>query len=416
MTLELQYGKVSMVSERMIVMSRAIGTVTRGLRAPIFTQGDDLIEIIPNLLIHASKQAKFDIQDGDVLAITESVVARTQGNYATIYDIEEDLRKRLNGAKTLALTFPILSRNRFSTLLRGFARAVDEIIIQLSYPSDEVGNHLFPSELLFDKNINPWQDVLNELEFLDTFGKSKHPFTGMDYIELYKDIVESEGARCSFVFANDIRVILDYSKTVLTCDVHTRHQSKKTLIKHGGELILGLDDLLTQPSDHHGYNPEYGLLGSNKASEEKIKLFPRECQPLVDQLAQKIKDLTHKQVEVMIYGDGAFKDPVGRIWELADPVVSPAYTEGLKGTPNELKLKYLADNEFSDLDDLQQEQAIKERIRHKKVVNESDEAVGTTPRQITDLLGSLSDLTSGSGDKGTPIVYIQGYFDSYAKD
>lgn len=402
--------------ERMIYMSRAIGTIVRGLRTPIFHEHDDLVEQLPQILIEASKQGNFEIKDRDVLAITESIVARTQGNYASIDDITNDLKSQLKGHKTLGITFPILSRNRFSSLLRGFARAVDEVIIQLSYPADEVGNHLFNADMLFDANVNPWQDVLNEEQFLNTFGKSKHQFTGMDYISFYKQIVEEEGATCKFVFANDVREILNHTKVVLTSDIHTRNQSKQLLIKHGGELILGLDDILSKPTDQHGYNPEYGLLGSNKASDTSIKLFPRDSQPLVDKLAQRIYELTNKKVEVMIYGDGAFKDPVGRIWELADPVVSPAYTPGLKGTPHELKLKYLADNEYSHLSESQQQQAIKDRLMRKEVKDESDAAVGTTPRQITDLLGSLADLTSGSGDKGTPIVYIQGYFDNFAEN
>lgn len=397
-------------------MTRSVGTVAWGVRTPIFSKNDDLVDLLPDILIQASQEANFELRDRDVLAITESIVARTQGNYATIYDIEKDLRRKLNGHKTIALTFPILSRNRFASLLAGFALAVDEVIIQLSYPADEVGNHLFPSHLLFEKHINPWQAVFDEQTFASTFGKSKHPFTGMDYIELYKNIVEQHGAKCTFVFANDVREILNYSKVVLTCDIHTRHQSKQILQENGGQLILGLDDILNEVNDQHGYNPEYGLLGSNKASETEIKLFPRDCQPFVDQLAQKLYEKTNKHIEVMIYGDGAFKDPVGRIWELADPVVSPAYTPGLKGTPEELKLKYLADNEFKNLNKQEQQVAIKERLKHKEIKDESDAAVGTTPRQITDLLGSLADLTSGSGDKGTPIVYIQGYFDSYAEN
>lgn len=395
-------------------MSRLVGTVVRGIRTPIYTQGDNLVESIPELIIEASKQNGFEIQDKDVLAITESVVARTQGNYASIYDIEADLKNKLNGANKLGITFPILSRNRFSILLRGIARSVDELVIQLSYPSDEVGNHLFDSDLLFEKNINPWHDVLSEQDFLDTFGKSKHPFTSMDYVELYKSIVEEEGTKCIIVFANDVTEILNHTKHVLTCDIHTRHQSKKQLRAKGAELVLGLDDLLNDSTLLHGYNEQYGLLGSNKASDERIKLFPRNSQEVVDQIANRIKELTSKDVEVMIYGDGAFKDPIGRIWELADPVVSPAFTKGLMGTPNELKLKYLADNDFKGLDKEEQYQEITKRIKDKNDNQTGEEHVGTTPRQLTDLLGSLADLTSGSGDKGTPVVYIQGYFDNLA--
>lgn len=398
-------------------MTRYIGTVARGLRTPIFTEGDNLLTILPELLIKISEESGFEIKDQDVLAITESIVARAQGNYASIFDIEVDLKNKLKGHRKLGVTFPILSRNRFSTLLRGIARSVDEVIIQLSYPSDEVGNHLFPSEMLFKTKINPWQDVLDEDQFFKLFGKSKHPFTGMDYIELYREIVENEGAKCTIIFGNDVSQILDYTKVVLTCDVHTRHQSKRILSENGAELILGLDDLLNEHSFLHGFNEEFGLLGSNKASEERIKLFPRDCQQLVEKLASRITELTGKKVEVMIYGDGAFKDPVGRIWELADPVVSPAFTDGLKGKPSELKLKYLADNDFKDLSKEEQQEAINRRIRENKATAHDEQfadAVGTTPRQLTDLLGSLADLTSGSGDKGTPVVYIQGYFDSYS--
>lgn len=395
-------------------MTRYIGTTARGLRTPIFSQGDDLIKLLPELLVTASKHSNFEIQDRDVLAITESIVARTQGNYASIYDIETDLRNKLQGHKKLGITFPILSRNRFSILLRGIARAVDELVIQLSYPADEVGNHLFPSDLLFNTKVNPYVDVLSEQQFEDFFGKSVHPFTGMDYVELYKNIVEAEGTKCTIIFANNIKEIVKQTPYVLTCDIHTRAQSKQLLKEAGAEIVLGLDDLLNEETLLHGYNKQYGLLGSNLASTEKIKLFPRDSQVLVDQIAARIHELTGKKVEVMIYGDGAFKDPVGRIWELADPVVSPAYTQGLTGTPNELKLKYLADNELKGLSAAEQQVLITQRIKSKTNVQTGAEHLGTTPRQITDLLGSLADLTSGSGDKGTPVVYIQGYFDNYA--
>lgn len=397
-------------------MTRLIGTVVRGLRTPIYTEGDNLVESIPELLVKASNQHQFEIQDKDVLAITESVVARTQGNFASIYDIETDLRNKLKGETKLGLTFPILSRNRFSTLLRGIARAADEIVIQLSYPSDEVGNHLFDSDLLFEKNINPWHDVLDEQQFEEIFGKSKHPFTSMDYVELYKNIVTSEGAKCTIIFANDVTEILKHTQNVLTCDIHTRHQSKRHLQAKGAMLVLGLDDILSEETFLHGYNKQYGLLGSNKASDQRVKLFPRDSQEVVDNIAKRVYELTGKRIEVMIYGDGAFKDPVGRIWELADPVVSPAYTVGLMGTPNELKLKYLADNDFKGLSAEEQYDQITKRIKEKNENQSGDEHIGTTPRQITDLLGSLADLTSGSGDKGTPVVYIQGYFDNLADD
>lgn len=395
-------------------MTRRIGTTARGLRSPIFSEGDDLVEIIPQLLVDIAKQSNFEINDRDVLAITESVVARAQGNYASIYDIENDLRNKIKGADTLGVTLPILSRNRFATLLRGIARSVKEVIILLSYPSDEVGNHLFPVDLLFEKNVNPWQDELNEEQFFNLFGKSVHPFTQMDYIQLYKEIVENEGTKCKIIFANDVRKILNHTKIVLTCDIHSRHQSKKILNNSGAEIVLGLDDVLNEKTFLHGYNEEFGLLGSNLASAERVKLFPRDSQAVVNAIAQRIYKLTHKNVEVMIYGDGAFKDPVGRIWELADPVVSPAYTQGLAGQPHELKLKYLADNDFKDLSKKEQEIAISQKIKDYKDDENALGMLGTTPRQITDLLGSLADLTSGSGDKGTPIVFIQGYFDSYS--
>ncbi len=398
-------------------MTRQLGTITRGLRTPIFSEGDDLVKIIPELLVDIAHNSKFEIRDKDVLAITESIVARTQGNYASIYDIETDIKNKLNGENQLGITFPILSRNRFATLLRGIARSVDELIIQLSYPADEVGNHLFPADLLFDKEVNPYQDVLDEKQFFDLFGKSEHPFTGMDYIETYRHIVEAEGTKCQIIFANDVTQILNYTKNVLTCDVHTRHQSKRLLKQKGGQIVLGLEDILNQPTFLHGYNQQFGLLGSNKASDERVKLFPRDCQVVVDKIAQRINELTGKQVEVMIYGDGAFKDPVGRIWELADPVVSPAYTQGLAGKPNEIKLKYLADNDYKNLSKEEQIEAINRRIKENKeseVAGEFKGQLGTTPRQLTDLLGSLADLTSGSGDKGTPVVYIQGYFDNFA--
>lgn len=397
-------------------MSRAVGTVVRGLRTPIFTENDNLLDLVPDILIKASQIENFEFNDGDILAITESVLARTQGNYVSVADIAAEVKSKLNGSRTVGLTFPILSRNRFASLLEGMAKAVDEVIIQLSYPADEVGNHLFDANLLYEKNINPWQDVLTEQQFLDIFGTSKHPFTGIDYVALYKSIVEQQGATCTILFSNDIREILKHTKTVICCDIHTRKQSKRILKAKDHDLVLGLDDLMNEPSEHHGYNPEYGLLGSNKASTSSVKLFPRDSQLLVDRLAKILYERTQKRIEVMVYGDGAFKDPIGKIWELADPVVSPAYTDGLKGTPEELKIKYLADNEFGNLNKEQQEAAIKERLKNKEKRLDAEAAVGTTPRHIPDLLGSLADLTSGSGDKGTPLVFIQGYFDNYSEN
>ncbi len=397
-------------------MSRSIGTISRGIRTPIFNEGDDLIQMLPDIIIEAAKENNFKLYDQDVLAITESIVARSQGNYTTIFDICDDLSKQLEGRRTIGLTFPILSRNRFSILLKGIAMAVDEVVLQLSYPADEVGNELFSPHLLIDSKINPWTDVLSEKEFYDHFGESKHRFTGIDYIQYYRTIIEEQGAKCTIIFANDIREILKHTKTVLTCDIHSRRQSKTILKASGGEFVLGLDDLLTTPQAKHGYNEDYGLLGSNKADDERVKLFPRDNQFVVDAIAKGLFDKTGKKIEVMIYGDGAFKDPVGKIWELADPVVSPAYTPGLEGTPNEVKLKYLADNQYKNLSADEQFKKISAVIKDKSNPHSDDERTGTTPRQITDLLGSLADLTSGSGDKGTPIVYIQGYFDNFADD
>ncbi len=401
-------------------MTRYLGTVARGVRAPIFNKGDNLSQMIPDLILKMVEAEHIEIRDRDVLTITESVVARTQGNYASIADIKADLQKKLNGQEEIGLTFPILSRNRFSIMLKGMASAVKKVYIQLSYPSDEVGNHLFDSDLLLTTGVNPWSDVLTEKEFYATFGKNVHPFTGIDYVEFYKSIVQEAGAECEIIFANDCRKILDYTKNVITCDIHTRHQSVQKLKSAGAELVLTLADILCTPTEKHGYNEQYGLLGSNKANENEIKLFPHHCQKLVDEIAEKLYQETGKKVEVMIYGDGAFKDPVGKIWELADPVVSPAYTTGLEGTPHELKIKYLADSDYKELSAEEQKAEIAKRIKEKdqKAKNEVDNMIleGTTPRRLTDLLGSLSDLVSGSGDKGTPIVYIQGYFDNYAMD
>ncbi len=396
-------------------MERVVGTTVRGLRGPIINQGDNLEEIIVNTVLNASKVEGFAIEDRDIISITESIVARAQGNYATIDDIAKDIHSKF-GEETVGVIFPILSRNRFSICLRGIARGLKKIVLMLSYPADEVGNHLVNVDELDVKGVNPWTDVLTKAEFRQHFGYQKHPFTGVDYIKYYKDIIEEEGATCELIFSNNAKTILDYTKNVLVCDIHSRFRTRKILTKHGAEKIYGLDDILTSPVNGCGFNEAYGLLGSNKATEDSIKLFPNNCQSLVQRIQDRLKELTGKTVEVMVYGDGAFKDPVGKIWELADPVVSPAYTSGLEGTPNEVKLKYLADNNFAHLRGEELNQAISQYIANKKddLVG-SMEAQGTTPRRLTDLIGSLSDLTSGSGDKGTPFVYIKGYFDNYTK-
>ena len=394
-------------------MERMVGTIARGLRAPIVKEGDDIVEIVVDTVLRASKVEGFSIGDKDIVSITESVVARTQGNYASTDDISKDIISKF-GEETIGVIFPILSRNRFATCLHGIAKRAKKIVIMLQYPSDEVGNPLITIDELDDKGINPWTDTLTENEFRKFFGYNKHPFTGIDYIDYYKSIVESYGTECQIIFSNDPKAILNYTKNILTCDIHSRFRTKKILKANGGEKIYGLDDILTESIDGSGYNENYGLLGSNKATEESIKLFPRDCQSIVDKIQSTLKKKTGKIVEVMIYGDGAFKDPVGKIWELADPIVSPAYTKGLEGTPNEIKLKYLADNDFADLKGEDLKKAISECIKNKKSnLIGAMETQGTTPRRLTDLIGSLSDLTSGSGDKGTPIVYIQGYFDKY---
>lgn len=394
-------------------MERVVGTTVRGLRAPIINEGDNLEEIVVDTVLNAAKVDGIKIEDRDIVSLTESIVARAQGNYASVNHIATDIHAKF-GDDTVGVIFPILSRNRFSTLLRGIAKGVKKIVLMLSYPADEVGNHLVSIEELDEKDINPWTDVLSEVEFREHFGFKKHTFTGVDYIEYYKSIVEAEGIECEIIFSNNAKTILSYTKNVLTCDIHTRERTKRILSKHGAEKVYGLDDILSESINGSGFNAEYGLLGSNKATEDEVKLFPNECQPLVDGIQAKIKEVTGKTIEVMVYGDGAFKDPAGKIWELADPVVSPAYTIGLEGTPNEIKLKYLADNNFSHLRGQDLKNAISEFI-DKKGENLADavEAQGTTPRKLTDLIGSLSDLTSGSGDKGTPFVYIQGYFDNY---
>ncbi|MFJ7970694.1 coenzyme F420-0:L-glutamate ligase [Psychrobacillus sp. NPDC096389] len=396
-------------------MERVVGTVVRGLRCPIINQGDKIEEIVVDSVLKASEVEDFTIQDKDIVTLTESIVARAQGNYATIDHIAQDVKAKF-GEETVGVIFPILSRNRFANILRGIAKGTKKVVLMLSYPSDEVGNHLVDIDLLDEKGVNPWTDVLTEKQFRDHFGYIKHTFTGVDYIEYYKSLIEEFGVECEVIFSNNAKTILDYTKNVLTCDIHTRFRTKRILKANGGEKIYGLDDILSTSIDGSGFNEAYGLLGSNKSTEDSVKLFPRNCQPLVDNIQQILKEKTGKNVEVMVYGDGAFKDPVGKIWELADPVVSPAYTAGLDGTPNEVKLKYLADNNFADLRGEELKQAISEFINNK---NEdlvgAMEAQGTTPRKLTDLIGSLSDLTSGSGDKGTPIVFIQGYFDNYTK-
>lgn len=396
-------------------MERVVGTVVRGLRCPIINQGDQIEDIVVDSVLKAAQVEGFQINDKDIVTLTESIVARAQGNYATIDHIAADVRSKY-GEDTIGVIFPILSRNRFANCLRGIAKGAKKIVLMLSYPSDEVGNHLVDIDTLDDKGVNPWTDVLTEQQFREHFGYNKHTFTGVDYIDYYKSLVEEYGVECEVIFSNNAKTILDYTKSVLACDIHTRFRTKKILKANGGEKIYSLDNILSAPVDGSGCNEEYGLLGSNKSTEESVKLFPRNCQPIVDRIQAMLKEKTGKNVEVMIYGDGAFKDPVGKIWELADPVVSPAYTAGLEGTPNEVKLKYLADNNFAHLRGEELKQAIAQYINNKQ----SDlvgamEAQGTTPRKLTDLIGSLSDLTSGSGDKGTPIVYIQGYFDNYTK-
>ena len=397
-------------------MSRTIGTVSRGVRAPIIRQGDDIVEIVVNSVLEASEDAGFEFHDRDIVAMTEAVVARAQGNYATVDDIAADVKAKFGG-ETVGVIFPIFSRNRFSICLRGIAKGAKKVVIMLSYPSDEVGNSLISLDDVDEKGINPYTDVLSLEQYRELFGYKKHIFTGMDYVAYYEELVRGCGADCEIIFANNAKAILDYTKNVLCCDIHTRFRTKKILKAAGADVVLGMDEILNAPVNGSGYNADYGLLGSNKATEDQIKLFPRDCQPVVDAIHDKLLEKTGKNIEVMVYGDGAFKDPVGKIWELADPVVAPAYTKGLEGTPNELKLKYLADNEFAGLSGDELKEAIKTKIHQKdedlfgKMASE-----GTTPRRLTDLIGSLCDLTSGSGDKGTPIVFIQGYFDNYTAE
>ena len=399
-------------------MERMIGTVSRGVRAPIIREGDDLAQIVVDSVLAAAQSAPFTIQDRDVIAVTEAVVARAQGNYANVHNIADDVRCKLGGG-TVGVIFPILSRNRFAICLKGIAMGCKKVVLMLSYPSDEVGNHLIDLDEMDEKGVNPWTDVLTEQKYRELFGYKTHVFTGVDYVDYYKKLIESTGAEAEVIFANDPRAVLDYTKNVLACDIHTRARTKRLLKKAGAEVVCTLDDIMTESIDGSGYNDRFGLLGSNKATEETVKLFPIHCDEMVAKIHQMMLDKTGKNVEVMIYGDGAFKDPVGKIWELADPVVSPAYTPGLEGTPNEVKLKYLADNDFADLKGDALKEAIKGYIHDKDEKAQSLKGTmvtqGTTPRRLTDLIGSLADLTSGSGDKGTPIIYIQGYFDNYTK-
>ena len=400
------------------MMNRTIGTVVRGVRAPIFREGDDIVALTVDTVMNAIRENGITPHDRDIVAVTESVVARCQGNYATIGDISADVRAK-TGGKTVGVTFPILSRNRFSLLLKGIAGGCEKVVLLLSYPADEVGNHLVTMDQLDEKGIDPWHDVLSLAQFRAAFGSVVHPFTGVDYVSFYQELIESMGAQAEIVFGNRVQSVLDYTDTVICCDIHTRARSKRLLKAAGARVVLGLDDLLNAPVNGSGYNETYGLLGSNKADEERIKLFPRDTMHVAEAIGRRMSEATGCHVEAMVYGDGAFKDPAGKIWELADPVVSPGYTDGLIGTPNELKLKYLADEEFADLTGDELRRAIEAKIRAKdakvslvgKMVSE-----GTTPRNLTDLIGSLCDLTSGSGDKGTPIVYIQGYFDNYTNE
>ena len=397
-------------------MSRMIGTVSCGVRTPIIRNGDDIVEIVTNSVLEAAADDGFAVRDRDIIAMTEAIVARAQGNYASVDDIAADVKAKLGG-DTVGVIFPILSRNRFAICLRGIAAGAKKVVLMLSYPSDEVGNHLISLDAVDEKGVNPYSDVLTLTKYRELFGYEKHTFTGVDYVEYYETLIRESGAEAEIIFANDARAILPYTKNVLCCDIHTRARTKRILRAAGAEKVFGLDEILNAPVNGSGFNEAYGLLGSNKATEDQVKLFPRECQPVVDAIQAKILEKTGKHVEVMVYGDGAFKDPVGKIWELADPVVSPAYTSGLEGTPNELKLKYLADNEFAALSGEELKAAIKQKITEKdgdlfgKMASE-----GTTPRRLTDLIGSLCDLTSGSGDKGTPVVYIQGYFDNYTTE
>ena len=394
-------------------MERKVGTVSRGIRCPIIREGDNLVDIAVTSVMEAAESEGFSLRDRDVIALTESIVARAQGNYASVQDIADDVRAKLGGG-TIGVIFPITSRNRFAIVLKGIAMGAKKVVLMLSYPSDEVGNALLTYDQLDEAGVNPYSDVLTLERYRELFGENKHEFTGVDYVEYYSDIIKEAGAEVEIIFANQAKTILNYADCILTCDIHTRQRTKRILRENGAKVVCGLDDILTSSVNGGGYNTKYGLLGSNKSTEDQIKLFPNECQDLVEDIQSEIMKLTGKHVEVMVYGDGAFKDPQGKIWELADPVVSPAFTAGLHGTPNELKLKYLADNDFKNLSGAELKEAISKSIKEKQsnlVGNMASQ--GTTPRQLTDLLGSLCDLTSGSGDKGTPIILIQGYFDNY---
>ncbi|MBS4900656.1 MAG: coenzyme F420-0:L-glutamate ligase [Clostridiales bacterium] len=393
---------------------RRVGVISRGIRTPIIREGDDLASIVTDSVLEAAKIEGFDLRDGDVVAVTESVVARAQGNYASVDDIAADVKNKLGG-ETVGVIFPILSRNRFAICLRGIAKGAKKIVLMLSYPSDEVGNELVSLDKIDEAGVNPYSDVLTLEKYRELFGVNIHPFTGIDYVGYYSDLIRSCGAEVEIIFANHAKEILNYTKNVICCDIHTRARTERILKENGAEIVVGLDDILTKPINGSGYNEMYGLLGSNKSTEDKVKLFPRDCEPFVIEVQKRLVEKTGKNIEVMVYGDGAFRDPQGKIWELADPVVSPGFTEGLVGTPNELKLKYLADNDFKDLSGEELKLAIANSIRKKDgslVGNMASQ--GTTPRQITDLIGSLCDLTSGSGDKGTPVVLVQGYFDNFS--
>lgn len=394
-------------------MERKVGTISRGIRCPIIRPGDDLVEITVNSVLEAAESEGYEMRDRDVVSMTESIVARAQGNFATIYDIAADIKAKLGGG-TIGVILPILSRNRFSICLKGIAMGAKKIVLMLGYPTDEVGNSLLTMDQVEAAGINPYTDVLTLKQYRDLFGENKHIFTGVDYVQYYTELITEAGAEVEIIFANNPTTILEYTDCVLTCDIHTRARSKRLLLAAGAKAVCGLDDILSAPVNGSGYNARYGLLGSNKSTEDTVKLFPRECQDLVEAIQEQFLQKTGKHVEVMVYGDGAFKDPQGKIWELADPVVSPAFTAGLVGTPNEIKLKYLADNEFKNLSGAELKEAISKSIKSKAdnlVGNMASQ--GTTPRQLTDLIGSLCDLTSGSGDKGTPIVHIQGYFDNF---
>ncbi|HBB30087.1 MAG TPA: F420-0--gamma-glutamyl ligase [Clostridiales bacterium] len=394
-------------------MERKVGTISRGIRCPIIRQGDDLSKIVVESVLDAAKSEGFELRDRDVISITESIVARAQGNYASIEAIAKDVRQKLGG-ETIGVIFPILSRNRFAICLKGIAMGAKKVVLMLSYPSDEVGNELVSLDALDEAGINPYSDVLTLERYRELFGDNKHPFTGVDYVEYYGQLIKDAGAKVEIIFANQAKTILNYTDCIVNCDIHTRARTKRILLANGAKAVCGLDDILNESIDGNGYNKLYGLLGSNKSTEDTIKLFPRECNDLVEDIQKQILAATGKYVEVMVYGDGAFKDPQGKIWELADPVVSPAYTQGLEGTPNELKLKYLADNDFKDLSGEALKEAISNSIKQKNdnlVGNMASQ--GTTPRRLTDLIGSLCDLTSGSGDKGTPVVLVQGYFDNF---